>query len=293
VSLFGNNTISTLVQQYIVRQLETRQFETMLSQRSTVRELRFVVCGCNVPGEGEHKIFHAAEALGDVRRPVVVSVDQDVFVIALLRRLRYDSVQIFRYKQFYNLSEDALIESNYPWDRFSVASFLFGNDFAPNVVTITENNRSAVYDALVRSSPPDDEEEKPPEIMARFLTEMTPHLRFKRVDHVDRSLLVHFWVVYLWMMDYYTCKHFTQKNLENPYYDRFDRNQMITGLCDVEFSSEAYREARETYTRIEPRECANHASAVFIDPEVRDKLERFWSSSSDSTCTIIRMTRRQ
>ncbi|GFT38397.1 XRN_N domain-containing protein [Trichonephila clavipes] len=67
------------------------------------REMCHVVSGCNVPGEGEHKLFHMAEALhpDQCRHPLVVSEDPDVFVLSHIRLDRYDTIQIDRYGKYY------------------------------------------------------------------------------------------------------------------------------------------------------------------------------------------------
>ncbi|GFS68387.1 XRN_N domain-containing protein, partial [Nephila pilipes] len=64
--LFGTNIIALKIQKYLVERLKRYQFKK-------IEQLKVVVSGCNVPGEGEHKPFHIAEALhpDQCRHPLV------------------------------------------------------------------------------------------------------------------------------------------------------------------------------------------------------------------------------
>jgi hypothetical protein len=286
ISLFGVNKISTRVQEYVLKRVK--------KQRTTiVREIRYIICGCNVPGEGEHKIFHVAEATGQCRRPVVVSVDQDVFVIALMNHDRYDTIQIHRYRKFYDLSLESLWEMDIPWNQFLVVSFLFGNDFAPCLVGITDTNGPSILTVLHTMQV--ENEDDPTEILAKFLTDFSSHLRFHRVAFVDITLLVQFWMCYLWVNDYYTRRdEFKQKNMENLYFDRFNRDQVLTGLSHASRSLEAYEEAKQIYSQTVTKACADHVSAVFLDPGIREQLSRFWEVTTPTRtfCSEVRVIKR-
>ncbi|GBN13125.1 hypothetical protein AVEN_257704-1 [Araneus ventricosus] len=229
-ALFGPNIIALEVQKFFVRRLKKFRFQN-------IQELVVIISGCNVPGEGEHKLFHIAEKMQSdpssvsCRNPLIVSQDQDVFIIALMRLSRYETLQIF----------------------------------SPALVGITPNNSCAINQCLelqehsssaVSSCCSDDtlsEEEEyeesllsthPVSIIARFIERMSKNLRFQKMAHLDSSLVESFWIVFFWLKDYYTQSEFPQKYIENPIYDTFDRNQLLTALTSPQFPFRCYERAR-------------------------------------------------
>lgn len=301
-SLFGNNIISHNVKLYLADRFQ--RYNTFGSN-----SVKIVISGANVSGEGEHKVFQLAEVLG-CRRPVVVSVDQDVFVLALWRLEKYETIQIYRYNHFYNVSE--MVEKALPYSvtNLRICSFLFGNDFIPPVVTISPVNGSKIHLALSRfedsssdsqSSTCDDQEcplENEACVMARFLKNLKGDLRYQTSPHVERRLIVSFWITYLWVADYYRLRHFPQKYIINTVFDEFDRNQIFTALLHSQNSSEALREAKRFYKTITTESLSRDKliEAVFTDPILLERVKAYWSiqdeSGSGETCKVFRLTKR-
>lgn len=271
--LFGNNTLTLRVQRYLLEKL-----------RLYNRTLTIVLAGCNVPGEGEHKIFQLAESLPGCRRPVVVSVDQDVFVLGFLRLRHYDTLQIYRYGRFYHLTRLAPL-LRYPLRRFLDVSTLFGNDFVPALVGITPANLSRIHSALEEG-----EGEDPPGVLAAFLRGMRGRLRFETAERVDRLLVVCFWMTHLWILDYYTRRRFPQQFLENRVYEAFDRGQLLTALADEGLSRSAYLEARETYGDMVTQPIPHAERHIFTDPDLLEGLRSYWVAPKHGRCRVLRLT---
>ncbi|GIY04391.1 XRN_N domain-containing protein [Caerostris darwini] len=296
-ALFSVNTISLRVQRYIIERLKRYPIPP------NINRLNVIVCGCNVPGEGEHKLFHVAESI-QVRHPIVVSVDQDVFILAFLRIHRYETLQIYRYNQFYQVTQLLKESLPYPPSRLIHTSFLFGNDFIPSLVGITPINAPTIHtklsfeDSEESNSDSDNEEEgdylNPAHIIARFLHAMERHLRFERVPHVDDRLLEAFWMTFCWMTDYYTKREYPQKYLENPIYDAFDRNQLLTGLWNAAYSAKILEKVQNHYTTIvtRPRNNLESTRAVFTNVEVLEKLKPYWTEPNDESCIRLQLTKR-
>lgn len=272
--LFGHNKLTVGVQNYLIKQLKLYN-----------ATLKIILCGSNVPGEGEHKIFQLAEVVvPPCTHPVILSVDQDVFILAFLRFSRYQTLQIYRYSKFYHLTR--LVRAlPYPLQRLIDASFLFGNDFIPVLVSITPNNISKLHDALTF-----DEEADVVSTLARFLGRMKDHLRFSRVEFVDRKLLVCFWMTHFWILDYYTKRHFLQQFLENRLYDAFDRHQLLTGLEDVAYSRGAYQEAKELYEHRMTQPVPHAERHVFTDEALLNRLKAYWIEPPNGLCTVLQLT---
>ena len=271
--LLGHNKLTVAVQGYVWEKLKTYN-----------RNLKIILAGCNVPGEGEHKIFQVAEGTPGCENPIVVSVDQDVFVLAFLRRHLYRTIQIYRYKRFYSIS-NFVLEIPYPIQRFISLTFLFGNDFVPALITITPNNVSKIHQAATF-----DEDRDIPATFARFLQNLGPHIRFTPVEFIDRLLIVCFWMTYLWILDYYTRRHFPQQFLENRVYEAFDRNQVLTALSDESYSRSTFHEARETYEDMVTQPIPHAENHIFTDPILLEKLKSYWIKPENSLCNVLQLT---
>lgn len=270
--LFGNNKLTIYVQNFVLEKLKNYN-----------RRMKIVLCGCNVPGEGEHKIFQIAEALKNCLHPIVVSVDQDVFILSLLRMDRYETIQIYRYNQFYSVGN---LNMSYPVKHLIIVSFLFGNDFIPSLISITATNPPAIHCCLSEI-----DGDHPPTVLLSFVKKMDKRIRYSTVEFVDRNLMIWFWTTYFWILDYYTQRHFPQQFLENHLYEAFDRNQLLTGLTDEEFSEETFREAEENYKKCITQPLPNAERQVFIDSEdLLNQLKSYWIEPTNGLCTVLHKT---
>lgn len=302
-ALFGPNVISQKVQQFFTKRLKKYRFQN-------IQELVVIISGCNVPGEGEHKLFHIAESLqpNSCRNPLIASQDQDVFILALMRLARYETLQIFRYGNYYPVTKLFRDWLPYPMDRLEVCSFLFGNDFIPALVSITPNNACSIHQCLelhensLSSHSTSSEEEldeplpeaHPVSILARFIERMAKHLRFHTLAHLDGSLVESFWIVFFWLKDYYTQSEFPQKHIENPIYDLFDRNQLLTALTSPQFSLRCYERARIQYEsmRRDPASVEEAEKAVFVEEDVVTLLKPYWLKPDDGVCVVLKIRNR-
>ncbi|GBN26079.1 hypothetical protein AVEN_149385-1 [Araneus ventricosus] len=307
-ALFGPNIIALEVQKFFVTRLKKFRFQN-------IQELVVIISGCNVPGEGEHKLFHIAEKMQSdpssvsCRNPLIVSQDQDVFIIALMRLSRYETLQIFRYGNYYPVTKLFREWLSYPIYHLEVCSFLFGNDFIPTLVGITPNNACAINQCLelqehsssaASSCCSDDtlsEEEEsllsthPVSIIACFIERMSKNLRFQKLAHLDGSLVESFWIVFFWLKDYYTQSEFPQKYIENPIYDAFDRNQLLTALTSPQFSFRCYERARIAYQtmRRDPVSMEEAEKAVFMEEDVVKILKPYWVAPNDKACVVLKI----
>lgn len=249
-----NYRMDITFQHYIVKQLKRFRFP--------VRQLQVYLSGCNVPGEGEHKLFQIAEALKTCQHPIVVSDDQDVFILSLMRLERYQTVQIHRYGKYYQVTHLYRECLPYPITYLEVVSFLFGNDFIPALVTIS--TVSDIHQSLIMQ-----DSDHPADILACFIQSMSPYLRY--TTHKDESLVEKFWITYFWFKDYCTRSMFPQKFLENPIYHSFNRNALLTELATP--NHKCFERAQQTYKQMQP---VNQA-AVF-GPDVLDQLTLYHHS---------------
>lgn len=271
--LFGNNTLTLSVQNYLLKKLKLYN-----------HTFTFILSGCNVPGEGEHKIFQIAETTAEIHHPIILSVDQDVFILAFLRLPQFQTLQIYRYKQFYSMTRLARLLP-FPLQRLVDVSFLFGNDFIPVLVGITNNNIAALHRAMTFEPKGDV-----PAVLATFLNTMKPRLKFHCVEFINRLLIVCFWMTHFWILDYYTRRHFPQQFLENHVYEAFDRNQLLTALMDETYSRSAYREAQETYQDMKTQPIPHAEYHIFTDLDLLTALKAYWIEPENNLCTVLRLT---
>lgn len=276
-ALFGTNKMALAVQDYFKQRIKEYQL-------LTIQQLKVIISGCNVPGEGEHKLFHIAEVY-NCQNPIVVSEDQDVFVIGLMRMKRYQSLQVYRYEKFYPLH--TLMEQWAPYSprQLEVCSFLFGNDFIPPLVGITPSNASTIHHALSEG----EDEETPPHMIAHFLKRIEPSLRFQMVTCIDASLVDAFWITFLWLKDYYTRHSFPQKYIENTLFDQFDRNALLSALTLPEYSTTSFKRATTLYgqTVTTPTNVDQAIQSVFQYDACLNLLKPYWVKPADRLCTVI------
>lgn len=310
-SLFGKNRLALMVETYFIERMKR------LKNIESIRDLKFIVCGCSVPGEGEHKLFHVAQTCG-LRRPIVSSVDQDVFVIALAQLKKFDRIQIYRYDHFYDVHEiEQKMGSEDAVNVLETVSFLFGNDFVPALVNLTDQNVqtiAACLEAMAQNTlcihgtdildcDKDDEEYEyftDVTILASFLNAISSKIRFENVAHVDENLVAAFWTTYLWVRDYYRKRHFPQKYILNTLYDAFDRNQILTALTNLDLSNKIFTEAHERYHSCQETKPFNRRQIirqVFVDEAVVKHLMPYWMLERDESfdektcCKVVRLTK--
>ncbi|KAG8172614.1 hypothetical protein JTE90_007707 [Oedothorax gibbosus] len=111
---------------------------------------------------------------------------------------------------------------------------------------------------------------------------------------MDKLLGESFWITFLWLYDYYTQTMFPQKYLENPVYQAFDRNQLLTALSDPDISLPCYERAKKAY------DCATTALmttkqaeyAVFGHDDILDQLKSYWVPQSSKACDVLHLTKK-
>ena len=294
VSLFGNNLLSARIRDDLVRALKTGNFHDRLRGSGSRRHhlpkyIRYVVSGCDVDGEGEHKMFHLAEALG-LKYPVFVSVDNDAIVLALARLDRYECVQLDNKRDLYNLTNFARDILRVPVDALVFVSLLFGNDFVPPVVTLQDNNCLDVRECLSKAwedmmeTGEDREKDRRrwiPVLHHRFLAAgMTDRMRYDKEPTRSptdlETVAVRFWTTCLWTLDYYTRRDFSQKWAKNEIYDAFDRDGLLAVLTRIELAKETFEKSLVLYEKNEiPHEDVTAERRVFDDAASLEKISRF------------------
>lgn len=270
--LFGANTITLQIENFILNCF--KKYIVFCK-----KNIKVIVCGCQVFGEGEHKIFHIAEKK-NCRNPIIVSVDHDVFILALLRIHKYDSLQIYRYKTFYNIAH--LSKSLH--STFIPVSILFGNDFVPPIISITPINASVIYKNL------EFEADDDPAILAQFLNSHT--LKYSKNSFVNPNLTLSFWMTYLWILDYYTLRDFPQLYMENTLFDLYDRNQLLTALVNEDYSRQMFKKAQQKYKKLKTNYVQHSERFIFTDSSILQRLKPYWVTELTSAyaCTVLKST---
>lgn len=269
VSLFGKNLLSSIVCHNLVHSLISGKFHDnyFRAVRPAIlpKYIRYVLSGCDVEGEGEHKIFHVAETLG-LRYPLFVSVDNDAFVLGFARIERYECVQLRNKRnKVYNLTHFVRDVLKFPVDVLIFASFLFGNDFIPPVVAVTDNNccnvrqnLTSAWEEMLEFDEARDGATDPEEklrwmspLYVRFLSGMQSCMRYEKDPARSPSELetvaVRFWITCFWTLDYYRNRQFVQKLAKNEIFDAFDRNGLLAVLTHRGRSMETFHKALKGY----------------------------------------------
>lgn len=273
VVLLGNNNISNNVNKYLQESLiKIKQ----LRLRNQPKRMRFVVSGSNVDGEGEHKLFQIAKHY-KVKRPMIISEDNDVFILSYIHLSDFDYVQMKRKAHiYYNLNNILQNYLQYSSHVLIHASFLFGNDFLPPLISVNENNPNLIHDAMHQCNEDDDL----PTILYRILSSLHEQkkIRYSRVMFTDIRLVKDYWKNCLWVLDYYRLKTFPQKYMYNTLYEQFDRNMMITALLDFDYSQETFLQARMEYEKCMTRPLAVKARRHVFHPDQWPHIERFFTN---------------
>lgn len=246
MSIFECNTISQKVYKYFKKELSRNDIASELLIKLP-NEVRFLLSSSKIPNEGEHKLFEIASKLG-YKRPLIFSVDNDVFVIALVRCRQFDNVfigksiiekkfEIYELREFFPRAK-----------AIAFLSFLFGNDFIPEIIGITDTNVEA-YKNFFETSRSDYS-------LIGLLYDAVQYMisenkiRFCPVDYYEDRLLVEFWKNCLWVMDYYERSVFPQRYMQNYFYTAFDRNQFLTAFQDKRNLVATYNVALVEYKQL-------------------------------------------
>lgn len=268
VVLFGNNLISKNVVKHLQNSLQSvRGF------KNTPRHMRFLISGCDIKGEGEHKLFHIAERY-KLQRPMIVSEDNDVFIISYIRFSNFKTIQIKRKRNtFYNLN-DIIDYLQYSPEMLCFASLLFGNDFIPPVISISENISNLIHDILHHCT-----SSQLPDIFHFLLSTLVEKkkIKYTQVMFTDNQLIEEFWKNCLWILDYYKRKQFPQKYILNKLYNTFDRNMIITALLNLEYSKKSFQLAQQVYAQC-VSEFQNAISHVFNKSQLQ-QVQRFFTNN--------------
>lgn len=296
VSLFGKNILSSKVCSDLAHSLTTGYFHDKYFRDVRLailpKYIRYILSGCNVDGEGEHKIFHVAETLR-LRYPIFVSVDNDAFVLGFARIERYECVQLRNKRnKVYNLTHFVRHILQFPVDVLVFASFLFGNDFIPPVLSVTDNNccdvRQNLTNAWEKMLEFDEVSDEKllwmPSLYVRFLKGMKSCMRYEtdpaRSPSELEAVAVRFWTTCFWTLDYYRNREFPQKSALNEIFDAFDRDGLLAVLTHRTRSFETFHKALKMYRENSiPREgeAADDDVAVerVFDSESRSIISRF------------------
>ncbi|GFT78293.1 XRN_N domain-containing protein [Nephila pilipes] len=123
---------------------------------------------------------------------------------------------------------------------------------------------------------------------------MSSCLRYQSPTHLNAALVESFWITFLWLQDYYTRSSFPQKYLENPVYDQFDRNQLLTALSTPRYSWACYQRAETMYQQIirDPSTSEQAEQAVFMHEDVVNLLKVYWTKPADKACVVLTLTKR-
>ena len=293
ISLFECNIFSERVYEYFKTQLKASAITNPPDYLPPT--LFFILDGSQNPGEGEHKLFYTAEEKG-FQNLLVVSVDNDVFFIALARWPRVQSVHVLKYSEFKP-------SSIYPLKNLSVrpeivfyAGFLFGNDFIPEIVKLTPTNVTVLKEIIESIDP----YSSIPGLLYHIVQRLRERrkIRYTSVDDVSDRILIEFWKNCLWMRDYYQKQDFPQKYMRNVFYDMFDRNRILSGFENVRDMEDTFRDAQQEYHALRPtsqpspdhvftKEQLNVLQPYILKPSTKTQVDTFtWKISPQETPQI-------
>ena len=276
IVLFGHNTISDQVCLFI-RNILLKDCSRLLPNDIEIStRLEFIILGSDTKGEGEHKLFFMGSHL-KCRKPVIVSIDNDVFIIALSQLSKFNSIQIYKASnKILNINQ---FTSQCQKEYYIYASLLFGNDFIPPVVSLTESNCPIIHEALKTCT-----KLYTPHIFRIILQKLTDErkIRYEMPPQIEETIVLEFWKNCFWVLDYYEKYNFPQKFAENYLFDIFERNHVIVALLDKEYSEKTYKKAHSRYLNLKSSPLQEDSKSVVFTDEQLKQYERFFPKDKSS-----------
>lgn len=287
IVLFGHNTISDNVYNFIVDILENYTEKFFPKHLKIPSKLEFNIMGSNTKGEGEHKLFFLGSYL-NCRKPVIVSVDNDVFIIALSQFSKFDSIQIYKSKKdFLNVNRVVSNILSYDKQYCIFASLLFGNDFIPPIIHLTENNCPLIHEALK-----ENHHCEMPTVFYTILNKLktASKIKFKKMSQINESIILEFWKNCFWVLDYYKKYKFPQKFMENHLFDIFNKDHIVSALLDEQYSQKCFNKAQSIYKKLNLK-CINlNPKDVVFTNEQLEKYRRFFPEIKNTQETYYKIT---
>lgn len=286
IVLFGHNTISDRVYQYLIRIL-TNHFTNFFSQSIKLpQSVEFILCGSATKGEGEHKLFYLGKYF-KCKKPIIVSIDNDIFIIALSQLTSFDSIQIYKSNQFIlNINFWISRALFYDKEYCIQASLLFGNDFIPPVINLTKSNCPAIHEALKEC-----QQKELNHVFYTILSQLVTKgkLRYKIPPCIEAKVIQEFWKNCFWVQDYYKKYNFPQKYMNNYLFDIFDKNHIVTALLDMDYSRKSFKQAEMDYQHLETSQPLIESKFNVFNPTQLKMYNRFFpKTKTPESCHIIR-----
>lgn len=241
-------------------------------------KITFVVSGSHLEGEGEHKIFQLAKRFR-CRNLLVHSVDNDVYIIAFIRRHQFETIEITKdAKSFFSVTTFLNDYLKYDVQKLIYASFLFGSDFIPEFITLTPSKAISIHKLLMQIESSDMVS-----VLHCLVKELTDNgkIRFKR-DPENILNLTPFWITCLWMLDYYKRdQDFPQKFIENRFFFMSERNSVLNFLNDYKVARYCYAEAWNQYQTIATTQHVKKSKYEVYTPEALQRIDSFLIDNVD------------
>lgn len=278
IVLFGHNTISDQVGNFIIETLTNYSDKLFPHHMKIPSKLEFIILGSDTKGEGEHKLFSLGAYL-KCRKPVIASIDNDVFIIALSQLSKFDSIQIYKSKNnIFNINRVVSQFLSYDKQYCIFASLLFGNDFIPPIINLTDKNCPIIHEALKECN-----NCEMPTVFHTVLNQLkkASKIRFAVPPQIEESILLEFWKNCFWVLDYYKNYTFPQKFMENNLFDIFNKNHIISALLDEEYSQKCYRKAYSIYKKLNFKSLNLNPKEVVFTNEQLKLYDRFFPKTKN------------
>lgn len=278
IVLFGHNTISDQVGKFIRDTLTHYSRHLFPDHMKIPSKLEFIILGSDTKGEGEHKLFSLGAYL-QCRKPVIASVDNDVFIIALSQLSKFDSIQIYKSRNnIFNINRVVSQFLCYDKQYCIFASLLFGNDFIPPIINLTDKNCPIIHEALKECN-----QREMPAVFYAVLNELkkASKIRFAVPPYIEEIIIVEFWKNCFWVLDYYEKYTFPQKFMENHLFDIFDKNHVISALLDKDYSEECYKKAYSMYKNLNFKSLTLNPKEVVFTNEQLKLYGRFFPNTKN------------